>query len=263
MYLNCPFGDKNEAKKLGAKWDGQAKKWYFVPTKSRTEGKFKKWLPQNNSNHEEHAQEPKSNEASSSVSSPQIKEVKSAKPSPHRASLPRINEDTTVMELQEECRSRDPGMRGLSGKNKKWFLNHLGIGSVWISASGKGQELQLSQPSTPQRKSSKTTTSGSDPKKKRKGNDTKIKIKQADKPPVKKAKVESIESGIASLPRIKPSMTLAQLSHELLHRDPSIRGTSNKNKQWFLSQLGVGSVWMLSTDLQISIFHPFRGYHPS
>ena len=29
IYLNVPYSEKNEAKKLGAKWDGKKKKWYI------------------------------------------------------------------------------------------------------------------------------------------------------------------------------------------------------------------------------------------
>jgi hypothetical protein len=40
-------------------------------------------------------------------------------------------------------------------------------------------------------------------------------------------------------------MTLAQLSAELLARDPSqSKGLSNKTKDWYLKQLGEGSIWM-------------------
>ena len=30
IYLNVDFKDKDEAKKLGAKWDANAKKWYAI-----------------------------------------------------------------------------------------------------------------------------------------------------------------------------------------------------------------------------------------
>ena len=29
IYLNVPYSEKNEAKKLGAKWDGKKKKWFI------------------------------------------------------------------------------------------------------------------------------------------------------------------------------------------------------------------------------------------
>ena len=42
-FLNCPFAEKNEAKKLGAKWDGEKKRW-FVPAGTPLEP-FRRWLP--------------------------------------------------------------------------------------------------------------------------------------------------------------------------------------------------------------------------
>src|SRR5438067_551943 len=42
-YLNVPFRDKAEAKALGARWDGEARKW-FVPA-GRDLGPFSNWLP--------------------------------------------------------------------------------------------------------------------------------------------------------------------------------------------------------------------------
>ena len=42
-YLNVPFRDKAEAKARGARWDGEARKW-FVPS-GRDLGPFSNWLP--------------------------------------------------------------------------------------------------------------------------------------------------------------------------------------------------------------------------
>lgn len=42
-YINCPYKDKEEVKKLGAKWDSERKQWYY--TDSRNSGLFQKWLP--------------------------------------------------------------------------------------------------------------------------------------------------------------------------------------------------------------------------
>jgi exodeoxyribonuclease VII large subunit len=44
-YLDVPFKDKDQAKALGARWDGPAKKW-FVP-EGRDLALFKAWLPAN------------------------------------------------------------------------------------------------------------------------------------------------------------------------------------------------------------------------
>ena len=40
-WLNVPYADKNEAKKLGARWNPNSKKWYCIKCDSVT---FKKWL---------------------------------------------------------------------------------------------------------------------------------------------------------------------------------------------------------------------------
>lgn len=40
VYLNVPFVDKDAAKKLGARWDGETKKWYT----NEDPKKFKQWL---------------------------------------------------------------------------------------------------------------------------------------------------------------------------------------------------------------------------
>jgi superfamily I DNA and/or RNA helicase len=41
IYLNCPYSEKDECKKLGGKWDRFAKKWYFYDT--RDAALFEKW----------------------------------------------------------------------------------------------------------------------------------------------------------------------------------------------------------------------------
>lgn len=43
IELNVPFSQKDEAKKLGAKWDPEMRKWYI--TDSLSLGAFEKWLP--------------------------------------------------------------------------------------------------------------------------------------------------------------------------------------------------------------------------
>ncbi|MEN2776820.1 DUF5710 domain-containing protein [Acetivibrio clariflavus] len=43
-YINCPYEEKDEAKKLGAKWDPEKRSWYFDYITHKSES-FKKWLP--------------------------------------------------------------------------------------------------------------------------------------------------------------------------------------------------------------------------
>ena len=98
-------------------------------------------------------------------------------------SLPRITNSPSVAQLTCELLSRDPSIKGMSNKNKQWFLDRLGIGSIWTSLTDA-----------------------------------------------------------AGIGKVSSSMTIAQLSHELLTRNPIQTGTSRKNKTWFLQLLGEGSV---------------------
>ena len=43
QYIVCPFDEKEEAKELGARWDGQKRKWYALG--DETFDKLKKWHP--------------------------------------------------------------------------------------------------------------------------------------------------------------------------------------------------------------------------
>lgn len=43
IYLRVPFAEKDIAKKLGAKWDGNVKRWYLP--ESVSPNAFAKWMP--------------------------------------------------------------------------------------------------------------------------------------------------------------------------------------------------------------------------
>ena len=43
IYLNVPYSQKDKAKKLGAKWDARARKWYV--TKGLDLAPFRQWFP--------------------------------------------------------------------------------------------------------------------------------------------------------------------------------------------------------------------------
>ena len=43
LTLNCPFSEKDEAKRLGARWDANHKKWTIQDTPENRD-RFKKWL---------------------------------------------------------------------------------------------------------------------------------------------------------------------------------------------------------------------------
>ena len=42
LYLNCPFDEKDECKSLGARWDGDARKWYI--TADMGSEPFARWM---------------------------------------------------------------------------------------------------------------------------------------------------------------------------------------------------------------------------
>ncbi len=42
VNLNCPYSEKDEAKRLGARWDGEKRVWYAVNAADWTV--FAKWL---------------------------------------------------------------------------------------------------------------------------------------------------------------------------------------------------------------------------
>jgi len=43
VFLDCPFGEKDIVKKLGARWNTDKKKWYVTDTSFNRET-FKKWI---------------------------------------------------------------------------------------------------------------------------------------------------------------------------------------------------------------------------
>ena len=49
-------------------------------------------------------------------------------------------------------------------------------------------------------------------------------------------------SQTAAMPQINVDMTVAQLQTEFRDRDPSIAGLSNKNKEWLLNCLKIGTI---------------------
>jgi len=54
-----------------------------------------------------------------------------------------------------------------------------------------------------------------------------------------------------NLPRVTDSLTIAQLSHEMLHRNSNVKGMFNKPKSWFLTQLGEDSISTTAPDVSI------------
>ena len=50
LVLNVPFAEKEEAKRLGARWDPDMRKW-FVP-RGVDQRKFERWVPKEGSSSE-------------------------------------------------------------------------------------------------------------------------------------------------------------------------------------------------------------------
>ena len=185
FYLfSCPFEEKDEAKELGAKWDGVAGSWY-VPRGQPLEP-FNKWHPNGRKYivcsysekddakragarwdasckqwyfdaHDAQAESnlarwlPSSTSNWNSIETEvlNLPPIRTPKPKARTkkseiAMIPRINSDMTIPQLRTECLARDPSMRGLYSKNKTWFLDYLQIGSPWISADGATERPKAS-----------------------------------------------------------------------------------------------------------------------
>jgi hypothetical protein len=266
IYLNCPFKDKDRAKKKGARWDGNVKQWYFVPSKTRCEEDFREWLGQNTITSRDDGglqrtpspqkkpkvsanstmKETKPPEKISSTTTPKKKEKLNTKEKSKQeahttvslASLPRINIDMTKPQLQKECRTRDPSIKGISSKDKQWLMDYLVIGSVWISADNmpKVSATAIIESAKKRKIQEESQKKSNSPKK----------PKLESKAPISKTSL-SVDV-LKALPRVTASLTIAELNHELHCRDSSVKGTSNKNKQWFMDRLGIGSVQISSVD---------------
>lgn len=182
FYLfSCPFEEKDEAKEMGAKWDGVAGSWY-VPRGQPLEP-FNRWHPNgrkyivcsyrekddakragarwdasckqwyfnaNDAQAESNLSKwlPSSSSHWNSIET-NLSPIRTPKPKARAkrseiAMIPRINSDMTIPQLWTECLARDPSMRGLSTKNKAWLLSYLGIGTPWISANDASKKPKAS-----------------------------------------------------------------------------------------------------------------------
>jgi len=190
-YLNCPFAQKDLAKAKGARFDGDAKKWYYVPSPHKAaqqERDFAEWLPRKkNSNNK--------------------KKAKAAK-------------------MQAPATPDHESTKRKATATKSSSQNKLKKAKVTSSSTVKSAKKQA--PATLDR-----------------GNTKRKATTPKDSSKLKEANVFSSSSpvGLRDLPRITSNLTVAYLSHELLHRNPLQKGISSKTKDWFLEQLGEGSVW--------------------
>ena len=260
VYLDAPYEDRENVKKAGANWDPIVKKWYVSTKAGKVAKKYSKWLTVDPS---DSVEEGLSCQASSPNSKP--KAAARRRGNAADATLLRINENMTVAQLQEECKYR--GIKGLSGKNKDWLLEQLEVGSIWQV----NRQQQVTGAIDVKPTSSSTEMSDSDTKKTKskstKSNTEKRPVKASkttDENSPKKAKVVKAKAAsiieekpasidFSALPRVTPSLTVAQLSHEIMFRDPTIKGISSKPKPWLLSQLGENSIWTTSPEISIDL----------
>lgn len=70
-----------------------------------------------------------------------VASTKLAKRSPDYASLPRVTSKLTVTQLSYELMFRQKAAKGMSSKNKAWFLELLGENSVWMTSPDIDMDL--------------------------------------------------------------------------------------------------------------------------
>lgn len=147
----------------------------------------------------------------------------------------RISEAMTVSQLQQECKFR--GIRGFSAKTKDRLLLELGVGSFWQSHGKEDPKKQVK--SVDSYSNMKRIVPNVAP-----GTGGVLPPPYRPKPKsLLKKKSPSPEMAFINFPRVDSTMTVPQLSYELMCRQPHIKGSSSKPKSWFLSMLGVNSIW--------------------
>jgi len=124
----------------------------------------------------------------------------------------------------------------------QWMNQQMGNGNI---PSQMKNPMNLAASPTNPKKRKKTKVTKDEPVKKKSSQEDSINMGSMGMSQESQSS-QSSQQQLRLLPRVTSSFTKAQLSHELLHRDSSVTGTSNKNKQWFLDRLGLGSVWTSS-----------------
>jgi Domain of unknown function (DUF5710) len=239
MYLMCPFDEKDMAKEAGAKWDYEARAWYVQgPFTSSKLKKFSRWLM------DDHTAPDRTKS-----SSPGKKQAKvSSRGNASDATTLKVSDNMTVNQLQEECKLR--GIKGLSGKNKDWLLDQLGAGSTWQAISMKiaSAKSPTKKPVVDSGDGTKTKAKPKDEAKKSVGKSIQEKSPTSKKAAAASSAKKSKSFDVSKLPKVTPDLTISQMTHELLHRQPQTKGTSNKPKSWFLELLGEHSIWSTSPE---------------
>jgi len=141
LYLECPFDEKGEAKQLGARWDAQVKQWYIQPLHNNSNinlASFSKWLPT--------VKKKKKTQPAAAVA---IQKKKKAPKKIDWTQYLKVSSSLSMAQLSAELLHRQPNRKGLSNKTKTWFLEELGVGSIWTSVAtnecSKQQQRQIEQ----------------------------------------------------------------------------------------------------------------------
>ena len=247
IYLKCLYEEKEEVKEAGARWDPYKKKWYVPSDLYRDLEKFNKWRP----NGRMYLKcDYKDKDQAKSLGARWDQTCKKWYFYPSRS----INES----DFQQFLPSYASPVRAPRNAAKSSIstpklttspsraLHHYSAGGDTIQPQPR---ILFSSPAPEgKRKEHGDEITSSLAATKRVKNEPMTWTAIAVPVPVQ-SNSSSIpttpesSSTSASLPRITASMTKAQLTHELLHREPSIKGISSKNKQWFLHRLGGGSIW--------------------
>lgn len=198
VYINCPFKEKDEVKKAGAKFDVGEKKWYIPPNILGKIETFNRWEPNGRI----------------------------------YMNCPFNEKDRAKSKGAKWDKDVGNGIIFLVKRGTKILLNgyhQMMTATLATLHQNHGRESKL-------RSHRNMEIQKCLPRKINRVND-------------------ASDVDLRLLPRITSTMTIAQLSHELHYRDAQTNGTSNKNKEWFLQKLGLGSIWMTSTQAKMLKFN--------
>jgi hypothetical protein len=173
IYLRVPFEERDDAKGLGATFDGSTKRWFVPSSHYNVIWDFNRWWPAKRLYLDEDKDKAEKVGAEwdpivkawfvkravngviyldvhgrPGIIPPAARSSERAPPSSSRkkgnaqdAATRKINDAMTVVQLQEECRARR--VSGYSGKTKVDLLELLGRGTKWHAMSMKDEKEKV------------------------------------------------------------------------------------------------------------------------
>jgi len=238
IYLDsCPFAEKEVAKKAGARWDPAERKWYVPSNLYRKLENFNQWRPNGRMYLNCPYNEKDQVKSLGAHWDPTCKKwyfypSRSINQSDFQQWLPSYSSPVPVPRTVASSSCPTPKLTTSPSKD----LHHYSAGETKqpariLFSSQYRDDFTSSLPAAKRVKNEHTKSTA-----------TAVPVPvQSNSSSIPTTPESSSTS--ASLPRITASMTKAQLTHELLHREPSIKGITSKNKQWLLHRLGGGSIW--------------------